>query len=1083
MQRNDRCFGTIETLLSFVCIYIMLRFHSSVPSQVSISPKNFSNLQRQTFLIGGAVLGIFSNLQAEEPIKWNSLRPMLEERCYDCHGAVKTKGGVDLFKLDKNPSISTEYALWEKVKDVVANGEMPPRKEEPLKAEDKARLLNWVTGSLDALANSNAGDPGPVTMRRLTNAEYDYTLRDLTKRDYGLAKEFPADGGGAEGFSNTGDVLFVSPTQLDKYLAAARKVADRASVMPGTGIVFQEQRVGMRGATQFKAQAQQALYVWYQHKAEPHLPDDKVDMREADYLLACWKWKHHELTGAASLEQLAKEMQLSLPFLQNWWNFLTNDKPQSRFLDLTRLPWRELPAPDAATPKAVPPTVLAGVEAIGQQRKAWYTTPSREHSVQRMQQDADGLRSYDVQTRVEGQSVVHLCIGDDGDGNKGDLALVSKLQFNAGKGPILYFDWLKVRLKEDKEALEKLKSPPATPAVPDPKKVAPLTQEQLQKRIAETEALMARFGKHPTNGKVDPDGLALAAPQVLSLPLPPAARTFKVTFRLDLTAPDAEFATIQWRLATGTPPDVTKVIPGVLTQWKRQTETASKFMRDFGIMKGVFPDLYERRLEEVSRNYTRNGAGPGVYYFSDDQLASLLSPAEQNELRNMKVDWRYLAPASLNPAQGKEVDALILGHLHDFAARAWRRPLLVEEVTKLDALYAEGRTKELDRESAAREVVVFTLVSPHFLFKAETQPVLANEPAPASKASGDHPLSAWELASRLSYFLWSSLPDEPLRKVAADGSLLKPEVLAAQAKRMMQDPKAEAMAREFMGQWLAFDGFANHNGVDAKKYPEFTPELRRDLYRETVTFFDHLIREDRPIHDILTSDYTFLNERLARFYGIPGVQGEDFRQVNVAQYHRGGLLGMGSVLTKTSRPIRTSPVLRGNWLLQTVLGLTMPPPPPNVPELKANAQKPTTMREMLEQHRADAACSVCHDRIDPLGFALESFDPIGRFRTQDDEGLKIDDSAGLKDGTKFAGLDGLRNYLRTRDQQFNAHFSRKLLGYALGRQVLPTDKILIAKMQDALQASGGKPSAAVLTLVNSRQFLNRKVESPVASNP
>jgi hypothetical protein len=705
---------------------------------------------------------------AGEPPKWDSLRPMMEERCYDCHGAAKTKGGVDLFKLDKNPSVATEYALWEKVKDVVANNEMPPKKEEPLKPEDKGRLLSWVTGALDSLANTNAGDPGQVTMRRLTNAEYDYSIRDLTKRDYGFGKEFPADGGGGEGFSNTGDVLFVSPAQLDKYLAAARKAADRATVMPGTGIVFQEQRVGMRGPTQFKAQAQQALYVWYQHKAEPHLPDDKADMREADYLLACWKWKHHELTGAASLEQLAQEMKLSVPFLQNWWTFLNNDKPQSRFLELTGKPWRELPAPDAAAPKAVPAPVLAGVQAIGEQRQKWYQTPSREWSVQRMQQDADGLRPYDLQLKVEGQSSVHLCIGDDGDGNKGDLALVSKLQVNSGKGPVNYTDWLKSRLKEDKEAVEKLKAPSPAPATPAPaaKGAAPLTAEQLQKRIAETEALLAKFGKHPANGAVDADGLALAAPQVLTLPLPAGARMFKATFRLDLAAPDADFATIQWKLETGTPPDVAKVMPGVLTLWKRQSEAARKFMGEFEAMKRVFPDLYERRLEEVSRNYTRNTPGPGVYYFSDDQLASLLSPQEQNNLKNMKTDWRFVAPANLSPQQAKEVDGLVLAHLHDFATKAWRRPLLAEEIAKLDDLYADGRTKELDRESAAREVVIFTLVSPHFLFKAETQPVLAGEPSPApapapaaAKPSGDHPLSAWELASRLSYFLWSSIPD------------------------------------------------------------------------------------------------------------------------------------------------------------------------------------------------------------------------------------------------------------------------------------------------------------------------------------
>jgi hypothetical protein len=239
------------------------------------------------------------------------------------------------------------------------------------------------------------------------------------------------------------------------------------------------------------------------------------------------------------------------------------------------------------------------------------------------------------------------------------------------------------------------------------------------------------------------------------------------------------------------------------------------------------------------------------------------------------------------------------------------------------------------------------------------------------------------------------------------------------------------------------------------------------------------------VQDILNADYTFLNGRLAKYYGVSGFTGGDdeFKQVNVAAEHRGGVLGMGSILTKTSRPNRTSPVLRGNFLLQSVLGTPVPPPPNNVPKLKEGGEKPATVREMLEQHRADTACAVCHDRIDPLGFALESFDPIGRFRTQDDAGLKVDDSAQLKDGAKFAGLDGLRQFLKSREKQFTAQFCRKLLGYALGRQVLPTDKALVAKMQQDLAAHEGKFSSAVQTIITSRQFLNRRAEpAAVADN-
>jgi hypothetical protein len=281
---------------------------------------------------------------------------------------------------------------------------------------------------------------------------------------------------------------------------------------------------------------------------------------------------------------------------------------------------------------------------------------------------------------------------------------------------------------------------------------------------------------------------------------------------------------------------------------------------------------------------------------------------------------------------------------------------------------------------------------------------------------------------------------------------------------------------------LKFNGFDEKSTVDEKKFPEFTPELRADMQRETIEFFAHLFRDDRSVFDIIGGDYSFLNERLARHYGVPGVTGNDFREVKVAQHHRGGILGMGAILTKTSRPNRTSPVVRGDYLYQVVLGFSSPPPPPNVPELKATS-KPSSLREALLVHRTDSACAVCHERIDPLGFALESYDPIGRFRVADETGGKIDDTGEMMDGSKFQGLPGLRDYLKKNEGQFLIQFTRKLLGYSLGRQTLPSDKKLLQQMHSALKSNGGKVSSSVLEIVNSRQFLNRRAEPQVAGNP
>lgn len=985
---------------------------------------------------------------------WKAVEPFLAAKCYSCHGGEKTKGDVDLKQFAADPKLAAEFEIWTKVKDTIESGDMPPKKAKQLTPEEATAITGWVTHSLDALAEAKSGDPGQVTMRRLTNAEYDYTIRDLTGRDYGLAKEFQTDGGGGEGFTNTGDVLFTSPSAIDKYFAAARKLADHTTVMPGTGIVFNAQRIGLRGPEQVKAQAQQGLYVWYQQKSGPHLPKDFDDMREADYMTACWKHKHFQ----TPLDLLAKNEKLSIHFLNNWWRLLTNVEPKSRYLDLTRVAWRELPGPDAAQPGKVPQPVLDRIKGIQTDLLSWNNPKKPGSGVQRQQQDSDGIRIYPMQRELKGAKEVFLNIGDAGDGNKGDIALISKIEITTNKGKLDYYRWLAKTLEEKRKQ--------AQPDMP------PADLEGIKKRIANLEKAFAAFGKHPQAGQtVEPHVLALAAPTVFTLPLPENSYWIKADTRLDLKAPDADFATLQWTATTDKPVDVTKIIPGVLTIWKRSTDAARQTMSDFSIMKQAFPDMYERRLEEVARNQYRFKPGITVYYFSDEQLGQLLGPKERQQLADMRTDWYYLSRGP-NPKEAAEWDRLVCQDLRQFAQRAWRRPLAEAEAKQLDTLYFDGRKKELDRESAAREVIVRVLVSPNFLFKAETLPL-------AQSQGEDTPLNAHELASRLSYFLWASLPDWELRKAADDGSLLKPEVLSAQTKRMLKDYKATALAKEFAGQWLKFSGFDAQSTVDEKKFPQFTPEIRNDMQREATEFFSHLVRDDRSVGDIITGDYTYVNERLAVFYGIPGVQGKEFREVKAAQQNRGGLLGMGAILTKTSRPLRTSPVIRGDYLYQVVLGFSSPPPPPNVPELKETS-KPASLREALMQHRADQACAVCHDRIDPLGFALEGFDPIGRFRDKDEAGEKIDDTGELKDGTKFQGLAGLRDYLKKNKPQFTNQFCRKLLGYALGRQTLPSDRRLLAQMQDSLKKNNGHFSAAVLEVVKSRQFLNRRNEPAVA---
>jgi len=989
---------------------------------------------------------------------WENARPVIEKYCYDCHGGKKTKGSVNLKELSADPAVAGNFDLWEKVREAIDAGDMPPEDDPQPDANEKDQLVRWLGNSLEAAATANAGDPGMVTMRRLTNAEYDLTIRDLTGVDFGLAKSFLQDGGGGEGFSNIGDVLFVSPQQLDKYLGAARQLTEHASILPGRGIMFQKERVGLRSPVQLRDQAEQALYIWYQKMSAPFLPKDDEDQREAEYMLACWKFKHREQTGAASLEQLAKDATLSPAFLDNWWALLTQPNPESRFLDLTRVAWRELPGPDAAAPKNVPAAVTEKLADIQAKHRSWTNKDGSRGWVQtqRRQQDSDGLHSHEIQIPIAKDQPLHLIVGDLGDGNKGDIVNVEHILIEQNKKRMPYLEWLRGKREAQQKQLADLQANPAADQAP----VEPLKQS-----IASADAAMALFGKHPAGKPVAPEMLVLQAPIVVTLPLGEESAVI-VKAKMDMENPDADLASFQWTATGSNPPDPTKIIPGVMTIWKRQTDTQRRVMNDFSQMKAVFPDEYNRLLEEVARNYRRkDGKGPGVYYLSDAQLGSLISENERANHQRMLKDWRILNPKEPWKELTNEWDQSVLGHLTYFAARAWRRPLSEAETDALTAVYYTARGKEMDRESAGREVLMRVFISPDFIFKLEN-----------SDQPGEHKLNAFELATRLSYFLWSSLPDNELQKAAADGSLLKPEVLQKQTLRMLKDWKSGALAEEFAGQWLKFHGFSKHSTVDATKFPEFTPELRADMHLEAQEFFKYLVREDRPVKDILLADYTFLNERLAKHYGVPEVTGGNFRKVTVSNFNRGGILGMGSILTKTSFPQRSSPVLRGDWLLHAVLGMPTPPPPPDVPQLDDVGAQAKTVREKLEAHRQDKACASCHDKIDPLGFALESFDAIGRFRTADEGGIEIDNSGELKDGTKFKGIAGLREYLGTRDKEFHHLLCRKLIGYSLGRSVMPSDKVLIETMSTDLKNSDDRFSAAILTLVQSRQFQYRRNE-------
>ncbi len=399
----------------------------------------------------------------------------------------------------------------------------------------------------------------------------------------------------------------------------------------------------------------------------------------------------------------------------------------------------------------------------------------------------------------------------------------------------------------------------------------------------------------------------------------------------------------------------------------------------------------------------------------------------------------------------------------EFATRAYRRPLTAAETTELRGLYGKLRAEELPHEDAIRLTLARVLVAPAFLYRLE-KAAPATEPGPVSDS---------ELASRLSYFLWSSAPDAELRALADAGKLHEPAVLAAQMRRMLHDPRVRRLATEFACQWIHVRDFDHLDEKSDRFFPTFTA-LRGAMYEESLRFFTDLFQRDGAVPDILAADYTFLNEPLAKHYGIPGVSGDEWRRVDgMKKLGRGGILGMATTLAKNSGASRTSPILRGNWVAEALLGDRLPKPPKDVPRLPEEENADTlTVRQLTEKHTTDPRCAGCHVRIDPFGFALEGFDAIGRQRDKDLADRPIDVKATLANGTPLDGLDGLRTYLlTTRRREFLDQFCRKLLGYALGRAVQLSDRPLLAEMRTQLETHDGHITAALETIVRSRPFL------------
>lgn len=405
--------------------------------------------------------------------------------------------------------------------------------------------------------------------------------------------------------------------------------------------------------------------------------------------------------------------------------------------------------------------------------------------------------------------------------------------------------------------------------------------------------------------------------------------------------------------------------------------------------------------------------------------------------------------------------------LRRFADRAYRRPVTADELDRLLALVDLAEKDGASFERAMQYAVQAVLVSPHFLFKVE----IDERP---DDVTAFHPVNDYELATRLSYFLWASLPDDELFQLAADGKLNALETLAAQARRMLVDPKSRALVENFGGQWLTLRNL-DIRTPDKKLFPAFDEELRSAMKEETLRFFEGVMREDRSVLEFIDSDYTYVNERLARHYGIEGVAGAEFRKTPLGDGRRGGVIAQASILTITSNPTRTSPVKRGKWVLEQLLGTPPPPPPPAVEELSEDPAvvSGATLRERMEQHRAKSTCASCHARMDPLGFGLENFDGIGAWRDREGE-FAIDASGELPDGAAFNGPGELKRVLLAKQADFTRCLSEKMLTYALGRGLETSDRCVVDEIAGKVAGDGHRMSRLIQEVVQSEPFRKRR---------
>jgi hypothetical protein len=972
-----------------------------------------------------------------------TVAPFVQTYCVSCHGGQKPKGDLDLTRYHRVDEVVLDHPRWTQVMDQLVGDDMPPAKAKRRPAPDERKaVVAWIESMRRYEAQKNAGDPGVVLARRLSNAEYDNTIRDLTGVDMRPTREFPVDPANESGFDNSGESLGMSPALLKKYLEAARHVADFVALEPN-GLTFAPHPVV--ADTDRDRFSVNRIIGFYQRQETDY----------ARYFLAAWRWKNRAALGlrATTLQGLASAAAVSPKYLATVLAALETREAVGPMAKLQEM-WRQLPRagdPDAAK---------AGCEA---------------------------MRDFVVQLRKKLVPEVKNLTGG---------------KVNNGSQPLLMWknrQWAGNRLRCDPHALQIDGVP-----TPEPEPVANLVPSKGERAVDEPKAGEKPAKAMPAPKKVGPD------PELFVPGEPNQRARYQASFdKFCGTFPDTFYVSERGRTYADQEREKEKGRGGRLLNAGFHSMTG--YFRDDGPLYDLMLDQAQQRELDLLWDdfFFMSSVAVRMHtsflWFERSDSSFMMSPefgftrAEDKSCTDQPVLERlsqaFETKARDNGASDTVLQAIRdhfavvnrsvrwlektrplaiprqLAAVQDFAERAYRRPLSQAEREGLVGFYRGLRDRNgIEHEEAIRSTIVSVLMSPNFLYRVDS----------ALAGGGVRPLSDLALASRLSYFLWASMPDRELLELAARNRLHRPAVLVAQARRMAKDPRARGLVTEFVGNWLDVRRFEQHNGVDRERFPSFDADLRTAMFEEPIRFALDVVEHDRSVLELIAGKHTFVNPPLAKHYGMPEVEGGTDHWVrvdNADTYGRGGLLPMSVFLTANSPGLRTSPVKRGYWVVRRVLGERIPPPPANVPELPHDESKlgDLTLRQVLERHRADQACAGCHARFDAFGLVFEGYGPVGERRALDLGGKPVDTRAAFPDGSDVTGLAGLVGYVRAhREGDFLDNLCRKLLAYGLGRSLILSDDAAVEEMRRKLASSGHRFGALVETIVTSRQFLTKR---------